>query len=187
MEQQSFIFLIINASIVWAVLAGGLMWLCRSKLLVVAILLAPYVMGSAFHHIAGMPELIGFYGTSMLYGALGIVFGILYADYQRTLRYFQKASKLAFLARGGITLSSMYLVSFFGQKIIFNNPMVELVLGFIKGGSQAKEIASRVDADGAMTAAVCIIASFGVLAFNKFREQKNLQVESEKSKELEVL
>lgn len=180
------VFLFINASIVWAVIAGGLMWLCRSKLLVLAILLAPYVIGSTFQHIAGMPQLIGFYGTSMLYGALGIVFGILYADYQRTVRYFQRASKTSFLARGGIALSSMYLVSYFGQKIIFNNPMVEFALGYIDGGRRAKEIASQVDYDGAVTAGVCILGSFGVLAFNKFREQKALKAESEKSKELEA-
>ena len=68
MTQQSILFLILNASIVWAVAAGCLIWVCRSKLLVFAILLAPYVIGSTFQHIAGMPQLIGFYGTSMLYG-----------------------------------------------------------------------------------------------------------------------
>lgn len=187
MEQQSIFFLILNASIVWAVLAGSLMWMLRSKLLVLAVLLAPYVIGSTFQHIAGMPQLIGFYGTSMLYGALGIVFGILYADYERAKSYFQRASKTSFLARGGIALSSMYLVSYFGQKIIFNNPMVEFALGYIDGGTRAKEIVSQVDYGGAMTAGICIAGSFGLLAFNKFREQKALRVESTKSKELEVL
>lgn len=187
MEQQSLFLLILNASIVWAVLAGGLMWLLRSKLLVLAILLAPYVVGSTFQHIAGMPQLIGFYGTSMLYGALGIVFGILYADYERAKRYFRRASKTSFLARGGIALSWMYLVSYFGQKIIFNNPMVEFALGYIDGGTRAKEIASQVDYDGAITAGACIAGSFGILAFNKFREQKNLKAESIKSNEMEVL
>ena len=163
------------------------MWLCRSKLLVLAILLASYVIGSTFQNIAGMPQLIDFYGTSMLYGALGIVFGTLYADYQRTVRYFQRASKTSFLARGVIALSSMYLVSYFGQKIIFNNPMVEFALGYIDGGRRAKEIASGVDYDGAVTAGICILGSFAVLEFNKFREQKALKVESKKSKELEVL
>lgn len=187
MTQQSTIFLILNASIVWAVLAGGMMWFLRSKLLVLAILLAPYVIGSTFQHIAGMPQLIGFYGTSMLYGALGIVFGILYADYERAKRYFMRASKSSFVARGGIALSSLYLVSYFGQKIIFNNPMVEFALGYIDGGSRAKEIVSGVDYDGAMTAGICIAGSFGVLAFNKFREQKALKTASTKSNELEVL
>lgn len=187
MTQQSIFFLLLNASIVWAVVAGGLMWLLRSKLLVLAILLAPYVIGSSFQHIAGMPQLIGFYGTSMLYGALGLVFGILFADYHRTLRYFQRASKSAFVARGGIALSSMYLLSYFGQKIIFNNPMVEFALGYIDGGARAKEIASQVDYDGAVTAGICIAGSFGVLAFNKFREQKALKAETTKSKELETL
>jgi len=148
--------------------------------------LAPYVIGSTFQHIAGIPQLIGFYGTSMLYGTLGIVFGILYADYERAKRYFQRASKSSFVARGGIALSSLYLVSYFGQKIIFNNPMVEFALGYIDGGSRAKEIVSQVDYDGAMTAGICIAGSFGVLAFNKFREQKALQTESENTKKLEV-
>lgn len=187
MTQQSTIFLILNASIVWAVVAGGLMWVCRSKLLVLAILLAPYVIGSTFQHIAGMPQLVGFYGTSMLYGAFGIVFGILYADYERAKRYFQRASKTSFLARGGIALSSLYLVSYFGQKIIFDNPMVEFALGYIDGGRRAKEIVSQVDYDGAITAGVCIAGSVAVLAFNKFREQKALKLETEKPTELEVL
>jgi hypothetical protein len=74
-------FLFLNASILWGVLAGLLTWLLRFKTLVLVLLLAPLVIGSTFRHIAGMPELIGFYGTSLLYGAPGIIAGMLYADW----------------------------------------------------------------------------------------------------------
>ncbi|WP_299073308.1 hypothetical protein [uncultured Paraglaciecola sp.] len=165
-------FLFLNASILWGVLAGLLTWLLRFKTLVLVLLLSPLVMGSSFRHIAGMPELIGFYGTSLLYGAPGIIAGMLYADYQRTKAYFVRVSKTSFLARGGIGLSSVYLLGYFGQKIIFENPMVELVLGYIKGGDRAKEIVSQVDYDGALTAGGGIVACAGVLAFNTYREHR---------------
>ncbi|MBL4745896.1 MAG: hypothetical protein JKY08_05975 [Flavobacteriaceae bacterium] len=177
MKTDSIFFLILNATIVWAGLAWALMYMCRSKLLVLAILLAPFVIGSAFQNIAGIPQLLGFYGTSLLYGAFGIIFGVLYADYTRAKQYFQRVSKSSFVARGGIALSSMYLVSYFGQKIIFDNPMVEFLLGFIDGGSQAKDLAQQVDYDGAVTSAVTIAGGFAVLAFNKYREDKKAKAE----------
>ena len=161
-------FLFLNASILWGVVAGLLTRFLRFKTLVLVLLLAPLVIGSTFRHVAGMPELIGFYGTSLLYGAPGIVAGMLYADYQRTKAYFSRVSKTSFMARGGIGLSSVYLLGYFGQKIIFENPMVELVLGNIKGGDRAKEIVSQVDYDGALTAGGFIMACTGVLAFNTY-------------------
>ena len=97
---QDHIFLLVNASVIWGIMAWGLMRVCRIKLLVLAILLAPYIVATPFRNIAGMPELIGFYGTSILYGSIGIVAGIIYADYQRAKQYFAKASKTSFLARG---------------------------------------------------------------------------------------
>lgn len=65
--------------------------------------------------------------------------------------------------------------------------MVEFALGYIDGGSRAKEIVSQVDYDGAITASICIAGSFGLLAINKYREQKALKTASTKSNELEVL
>ena len=58
-------FLLLNASILWGVIAGLLTWLLRFKSLALVLLLALLVIGSTFRHIAGMPELIGFYGTSL--------------------------------------------------------------------------------------------------------------------------
>ena len=164
--------LVVSSSAIFGIGAGILTWLLRFKTLVLVLLLAPLVIGPTFRHIAGMPELIGFYGTSLLYGAPGIVAGMLYVDYQRTKAYFARVSKNSFLARGGIGLPSVYLLGYFGQKIIFENPMVELVLGYIKGGDRAKEIVSQVDYDGALTAGGVIVACAGVLAFNKFREHR---------------
>ena len=161
--------LLINASILWGVVAGLLTWLLRFKTLVLVLLLAPFVIGSTFRNVAGMPELIGFYGTSLLYGTPGIVAGMLYADYQRTKAYLARVSKTSFLARGCIALSSLYLLGYFGQKIIFENPMVEFALGFIKGGNRAKDIAQQVDYDGALKAGGVIVASAAILAFNSFR------------------
>ena len=192
MNFQDHIFLFVNSSVIWGIIAWGLMRLCRIKLLVLAILLAPYIIAAPFRNIAGMFELIGFYGTSILYGSFGIVAGIMYADYQRAKQYFAKAAKTSFLARGGIALSSLYLITYFGQKIVFNNPMVQFALRFMDGGQQARELVSQVDYDGAVWAVVCIMGSFGVLSFNKYRERKNLKLEHEASttnehKKLETL
>lgn len=169
-QENAFLFL--NASILWGALAGLLTWLLRFKALVLVLLLAPFVIGSTFRHIAGMPELIGFYETSLLYGIPGILAGMLYSDYQRTKAYFAKASKTSFLARGGIGLSSIYLLGYFGQKIIFENPMVEFALGYINGGNRAKELVEQVDYDGAVTAGVAILGCSAVLAFNSFRDYR---------------
>lgn len=149
------------------VAAGLLTWLLRFKTLVLVLFLAPLIIGSTFRNVAGMPELIGFCSTSLLYGVPGILAGMLYADYQRTKAYFVKVSKTSFNARGGIGLSSVYLLGYFGQKIIFDNPMVEFALCYIKGRDRAKEIAEQVDYDGALTAG-------GVIAFTTYRERRSI-------------
>ena len=70
----------------------------------------------------------------MLYGSIGIIGGILYVEYAKAKAYFQRASKTSFLARGAIALSSVYLLSYFAQRIILGNPMVEYALSWIDGG-----------------------------------------------------
>ena len=172
LNNQGTLFLLLNASVVWFVMAAVLMKLCRLKSLVLVIIIAPFVIGSSFRHIAGMPQLIGFYGTSILYGSLGIVLGILYVDYARVKARFQKVSKASFVARGAIALSSMYLLSFFGQKIIVNNPMVQFALSWIDGGEKATELLSQVDYDGALTAGAGIVGGFSILAFNRYLEYR---------------
>ena len=176
MAEPGIVFLLLNASVVWAVVAGLLTWGLRSKLLVLIVMIAPYIIGSSFRHVAGMPELIGMYSTSLFYGAPGFIFGMLYADYQRVKMYFVRTSKLAFLARGSIALSSVYLLGFFGQQIIFGNPAVRFILGFIDGGRRAQELVSQVDANGAFTAGATILASFGLLGFQRWREERSVLI-----------
>lgn len=185
MQGQGILFLLLNASVVWAVLAGLLTWVMRSKLFVLVVMLAPYIIGSAFRDTPGMQGLLGMYSTSLIYGAPGIIFGMLYADYQRVKQYLARTSKLAFLARGGIALSSVYLLGYFGQKIIFENPAVQFFLGFIDGGDRAQELVSQVDRDGAMTSAVVIAASFGLLGVNRILEHRSALKEAENKKQLE--
>lgn len=158
--------------LLWAVVAAGLTWLFRSKAFVVIILLTPFIVASTFRHVAGMAELISFYGTSLIYGSPGIILGALYVDYQRTKAYFKRVSKTSFLARGGIGLSSIYILTYFSQQIIFSNPMVDFALGFIKGGDKAKELVSQADYNGVIKAGATIAVCFGVLAFNAYRENR---------------
>lgn len=179
MGDPGIIFLLLNASVVWAVLAGLLTWVMRSKLLVLVVMIAPYIIGSSFRATPGMPELVGMYSTSLIYGAPGIIFGMLYADYQRVKSYFAKASKAAFLARGGIALSSVYLLGYFGQRIIFGNPAVQFFLGFIDGGDRAQELVSRVDYNGAVSSGLVIAASVGVLGFTRWKEQRAISKTTE--------
>ncbi len=186
MRDPGIIFLLLNASVVWAVLAGLLTWFLRSKLLVLVLMIAPYIIGSSFRGTPGMPELVGMYSTSLIYGAPGIIFGMLYADYQRVKSYFAKASKAAFIARGGIALSSVYLLGYFGQRIIFGNPAVQFFLGFIDGGNRAQELVSRVDSDGAISSALVIAASFGVLGFTRWKQQRAIPKNPENTKSLEA-
>jgi hypothetical protein len=181
-----FLFLILNASVVWAVFAGFLTWIMRSKLFVLVVMIAPYIIGSAFRDTPGMQSLLGMYSTSLIYGAPGIIFGMLYADYQRVKQYFSRTSKLAFLARGGIALSSVYLLGYFGQKILFENPAVKFFLGFIDGGDRAQELISQVDQDGAMTSAVVIGGSFALLGVTKILDHRAALKEAESKKQLET-
>jgi len=154
-----FWFLLLNASVVWFVIAIALMKLFRLKALVIVLIITPFVIGSTFRNIAGMPELLGFYGTSILYGILGLISGIIYMEYEKAKRKFQRASKLSFLARGGIALSSFYLVTHFIQKIIFSNKTVVFALNFIHGGDKAKDILSQFNDDGAVMAGGVIVTS----------------------------
>jgi hypothetical protein len=186
MGEPGVLFLLLNASVVWAVIAGLLTWLMRSKLFVLVLLIAPYIIGSAFRGTPGMQELLGMYSTSLIYGAPGIIFGMLYADYQRLKQYLARASKLAFLARGGIAFSSVYLLGYFGQKIIFENPAVQFFLGFIDGGERVQELVSRVDQDGAITSLVVIAGSFALLGINRLLDHRSALKEVETKKQLET-
>ena len=186
MSEPGILFLLLNASVVWAVIAGLLTWLMRSKLFVLVVLIAPYIIGSAFRDMPGMQGLLGMYSTSLIYGAPGIIFGMLYADYQRVKQYLARTSKLAFVARGGIALSSVYLLGYFGQKIIFENPAVQFFLGFIDGGDRAQELVSQVDRDGAVTSALVIAGSFALLGVARVLEHRNALKEAEHKKQLET-
>lgn len=174
------LFLFLNATVVWFVVSALLMKFCRLKSLVLVLIIAPFVVGSTFRDIAGMPQLIGFYGTSMLYGSLGIVGGILYVEYAKAKVYFKRASKTSFLARGSIAISSVYLLSYFAQKIILSNPIVEFALGWIDGGDQATQVLARFNYDGAFYAGAGIVVGVGTLAVSKYlqirSEQKRLEV-----------
>lgn len=46
MNEPGLVFLLLNASVVWAVIAGLLTWLMRSKLFVMVVMIAPYVPGA---------------------------------------------------------------------------------------------------------------------------------------------
>lgn len=167
-----FWFLLLNASVVWFVIAIALMKLFRLKALVIVLIISPFVVGSTFRTIAGMPELLGFYGTSILYGILGLISGIIYMEYEKAKRKFQRASKLSFLARGGIALSSFYLVTHFIQKIIFANKTVVFALNFIHGGDKAKDILSQFHDDGAVMAGGVIVASVLILISQHYLPNK---------------
>jgi len=145
----------------------------RLKSLVLVLIIAPFVIGSTFRDVAGMPELIGFYGTSILYGALGIVGGILYMEYAKAKAYFKRASKTSFFARGAIALSSLYLLSYFAQSIILNIPMVQFALNWIEGGDEAKDLLNHVSIDGVYYASGGIIVGISILAFNKYLEYRS--------------
>lgn len=186
MSEPGVLFLLLNASVVWAVIAGILTWLMRSKLFVLVLLLAPYIIGSAFRDMPGMQSLLGAYSTSLIYGAPGFIFGMLYADYQRVKAYLARSSKLAFIARGGIALSSVYLLGYFGQQIIFENPAVQFFLGFINGGDRAQELVSQVDQGGAITSVVVIAGSFGLLGVTRYLEHRTALKEAEARKQLEA-
>lgn len=187
MQEAGLLFLLLNASVVWAVIAGLITWLIRSKLFVLVLLIAPYIIGSAFRSTPGMQPLLGMYSTSLIYGSPGIIFGVLYADYQRVKQYLVRASKLAFLARGGIALSSTYLLGYFGQKIIFENPALQFFLGFIDGGDRAKELISHVDQDGAITSGIVIAGSFALLGLTRILEHRRSLKDAQKHKSLETL
>jgi hypothetical protein len=178
-------FLFLNASVVWFVVAALLMKLCRLKSLVLVLFIAPYVIGSTFRHVAGMPQLIGFYGLSMLYGSLGIIGGMLYMEYARIKQQFQKASKLAFLARGAIALSSLYLLSFFAQKILLSIPMMQLALDWMEGGDQARGLLSHADMNGAMMAGAGIATGLILLGVQRYMTSKASQPPSNTSNQLE--
>ena len=94
-------------------------------------------------------------------------------EYEKAKRRFKKASKIGFVARGGITLSSFYLISYFVQKIIFENPTVQFALNWIKGGQQAKDILSQLNHSGAMIAGTTIVVSFAVLGVQQYLQYQS--------------
>lgn len=172
-----FIFLMLNASVVWCVITAVLMYLLRMKSLVLALIISPYVIGSTFRNVAGVDTLLDGYATTLIYGFLGILIAMIYMEYQKAKAFFKKAYKTSYIARIGIVFSSLYLLSYFARKIIFDNPMVEFALGFINGGDTARELASKMDTDSVSLALGTIAVSFTILGINYFREKHTLSLE----------
>ncbi len=71
-EGKGFFFLLLNATIVWSIIAGGLLYLLRFKSLLIAIIISPFIIAPAFRGINGIPEALNIYATSIIYGILGI-------------------------------------------------------------------------------------------------------------------
>ena len=168
---MSWFFLLLNASVVWSVIAGLLVWLLRSKTLLLVVLVAPVVIAYSFQEVAGVPELMEAYITSLLYGFPGVVIGTLYADYRRTMALLAKISALSMLGRAGVTFSSLYLLSYYGHKIIFDNPLVATMLSFMEGGNMVKSWVSHIDETNAMTAYIGIALSIGLILFGKYKKR----------------
>lgn len=148
------------------------MWFVRMKSLVALILIAPFIIAPAFQHLRAIMGGLDFYSTSLLYGIPGLIIGVLYADYQRVKQYLARTSKFVFLARGGVALSSVYIVGYFGQRVMMDNPMVQFALGFVNGGDRIQELVDKLDFQGVVQAALCLTASLGILAFNHYREER---------------
>lgn len=150
-------------------------------------LLVPFLVAPTVSSIAGMNELIGFYGTSLLYGSPGIVAGMIYADYQRAKTLFQRVSKVGFLARGGLTMSALYLLTYFGSNLIMKNQMVRFVLQFVEGGSQTTKILSFVDQEGAVIAgfsgSACIAVLVAQSIFRMIMSRRSKNTEPSKQSE----
>ena len=165
MLNSNTFFLLLNASVICGVVCGLMTWLLRVKAIVILLLLVPFLAAPSLGQIAGMDELIGFYGTSLLYGSPGIIVGMLYADYMRAKSLFQRVSKISFLARGGLAMSAIYLLTYVGSNMLLKNPMVKFVLQFIEGGNQAQKLLSFVDQEGVVIAAsgggFCILVLIG--------------------------
>ena len=52
--------------------------------------------------------------------------------------------------------------------------MVEFALSWIDGGERAKELLAIPDYSGAYTAGACILGGICVLAFNRYRESRQI-------------
>jgi UDP-N-acetylmuramyl pentapeptide phosphotransferase/UDP-N-acetylglucosamine-1-phosphate transferase len=78
----------------------------------------------------------------------------------------------------------MYLISYFGQKIILDNPMVQFALRYIDGGEEVREIVTQTDYDGALISTACIASCFGLLAFNKYKTYNSLKSKEHNNNQL---
>ena len=72
-----------------------------------------------------------------------------------------------------MALSSVYIVGYFGQRIIMDNPMVQFALGFVNGGDRVQVLVDKLDSQGVVQAALCLAGSLGILAFNRYREERS--------------
>jgi len=168
---MSWIFLLLNASVVWAVIAGIMVWLLRSKTLMLVVLIAPIVIAHSFQEIAGVAKLVEAYIMSLAYGCPGVIIGTLYADYRRIMTLLAKMSALSMLGRAGVTFSLLYLLSYYGHRIIFDNPLVATMLNFIEGGNTVKSWVSQIDEANITTAYIGIALSIGLILFGKYKNR----------------
>ncbi len=168
---MSSLFLLLNASIVCGVVAGLFVWFFRSKMLLLVTLVAPIVMSYSFRHIILVQQLTEAYITCLLYGAFGIVIGVMYADYKRSLMLLKRLPVVAALGRVSLICSCLYLLAFYGYQILLENPLVSFVLSFSKEGSMLKTGVSYLSGGETSYAYIGMVVSIGLIAFGKYKKQ----------------
>ena len=123
--KDSLLFLILNSSVISGIVAFVLTKLLRSKVLVALIALSPYIIAPALQLDDDFEPYEALYRKVLFYGMPGIALGMLYADYKNLLKAIQKFSVTALMARAGILVSSLYLVSYYTHQFIVNHPAIQ--------------------------------------------------------------
>lgn len=181
--DQETLLIILNASLVCFGASFLLMKVFHSKVLIVCLFMAPFVIFPALQKTGDYQKLIDIYLLTLKYGFLGIILGMVFAEIDKAKRIFRQVSIFSLLARGGISLSGIYIILYFVQSLlqtfiasISSHSMVQTVLGYIGLGNILESPIQGFDIDGVKISVMIIGTCFLVTTFEQYRLAKRNRI-----------
>ncbi len=154
LESNSTAFLVLNASIIWLVLAYILMMIVRSKIIFACLLILPLVVVPSLESQEQISEWMGWYLFSMKYGFVGMILGVVFAQIGQTKRFITNVSKGSFVlqlgARFTIGVAGLYLLAYLLKQVFMQLPFVEVALDYVAPGVSMDQLFEGVGLTGAL-------------------------------------
>ena len=168
--NKNTLFIVLNASIIWAVLSYLLLRLTKLKTITLILIFLPLLSINIIDGFPVLAEFMGLYSVSIIYGGLlGILIGMSIGEYHNIRAFYNQASKIGFFARSATSLSGVYLLGTYGKSVLFDNPVVTSTMSFLGLGDPTD--LAQIDQEGLNLATTVFVSGVGVSLFEKYRRR----------------